>query len=138
MIVVDTNIIAYFYIPGEYTPMVSLLMRKEPYWAAPLLWRSEFLSVLALHLRKGIFDLNQAILKLQKAIQLMEGNEFQVPALQVLSLAARSSCSAYDCEFVALAQMLSTVLVTTDEQILREFPDIAIRPDAFLAQDRSN
>lgn len=138
MIVVDTNIIAYLYIPGEYTPMVSMLLQKEPHWVAPLLWRSEFLSVLTLHIRKGVFDLNQATLKLQKAIQLMWGNEFQIPSQQVLSLAARSSCSSYDCEFVTLAKMLSTVLVTTDKQILREFPDIAIRPGDFLALNSSD
>jgi predicted nucleic acid-binding protein len=47
-------------------------------------------------------------------------------------LAAGSTCSAYDCEFVALAQELGTVLVTMDKQILRDFPDVAVSIDTFV------
>lgn len=35
-------------------------------------------------------------------------------------------CSAYDCEFVALARTLSTKLVTMDVKLLRAFPGIAV------------
>jgi predicted nucleic acid-binding protein len=49
----------------------------------------------------------------------------------VLELASRSGCSAYDCEFVALAQDLEVPLVTNDRQILKAFPTIAISPSAF-------
>ena len=52
MIVVDTNVIAYFYLPTEHTPLAEKLMMQEPVWAAPILWRSELRNVLALYLRK--------------------------------------------------------------------------------------
>ncbi|XSG85105.1 MAG: hypothetical protein ACPW60_15475 [Methylohalobius sp. ZOD2] len=52
MIAVDTNVIAYFYLPTEYTPLAEKLLMQEPVWAAPTLWRSEFRNVLALYLRK--------------------------------------------------------------------------------------
>ena len=39
---------------------------------------------------------------------------------------AESTCSAYDCEYVALAEDLKTKLVTTDKQILRDFPEWAV------------
>jgi predicted nucleic acid-binding protein len=38
---------------------------------------------------------------------------------------ARSKCSAYDCEFVALAQGLKVPLITTDRKLVREFPRTA-------------
>jgi predicted nucleic acid-binding protein len=61
----------------------------------------------------------------------MDANEFEVNSTQVMSLVSDSSCSAYDCEFVALADDLNLQLVTFDEKIIREFPDIAISPKEF-------
>ena len=44
---------------------------------------------------------------------------------QVLALAAASTCSAYDCEFVALAKDLNVPLITVDKQVLSQFPEVA-------------
>lgn len=46
---------------------------------------------------------------------------------------ATSRCSANDCELVALAEELGVPLVTSDRQVLAEFPDLARSPEAFLA-----
>ena len=48
------------------------------------------------------------------------------PKMKVLGLAENSRCSAYDCEFVALAQELNVKLVTSDSLILKEFPVLAV------------
>ena len=42
MIVVDSNVIAYFYLPGEHTAKAEALLEQDADWAAPLLWRSGF------------------------------------------------------------------------------------------------
>lgn len=42
MIVVDTNTLAYLYLPTTHTDDVVSLLHKDPAWAAPRLWRSEF------------------------------------------------------------------------------------------------
>jgi predicted nucleic acid-binding protein len=46
----------------------------------------------------------------------------------VLELTQRSLCSAYDCEYVALAVQLRTKLVTADKQVLQAFPEVAVPP----------
>ena len=54
------------------------------------------------------------------------------PSPAVLRLAAESPCSAYDCEFVALAAELRARLVTFDREILEAFPRVAVSPQRFL------
>ncbi len=134
MIVIDTNIIAYLYLPTEYTKKAEDLLLEEPIWAAPVLWRSEFRNILALYIRKEILAFDQAVQIQTEAESLMEENEFQVNSLDVLNLVQASSCSAYDCEFVALAQNLQIRLVTADKKIISEFPDIAISIQSVLGE----
>ena len=134
MIVVDTNVIAYLLIVGDHTAEAKEVLRKDSDWAVPFLWRSEFCSVLTLYIRQGHLSLNQAQRFMQEAEQLVQGGEYQVSSSQVLNLVTISSCSAYDCEFVALAQHLTVPLVTSDNKILSEFPSIAISLSQFISR----
>ena len=134
MIVVDTNIISYLLLPTTYTESVDTLYKIDSGWTAPILWRSEFRNVLALYLRKNIITLDKALLLQEAAETIMAQNEFDVTSSQVLALANESNCSSYDCEFVALANHLSTQLVTQDKKVLREFPSTAISIKGFLAR----
>lgn len=134
MIAVDTNIIIYLYLSGERSDQTQRLLRKDPHWVAPLLWRSEFRNVLALYLRKGFLDLQAAQQIMDEALALMRGREYEVASSVVLTLASKSRCSAYDCEFVALAQDLGVELVTVDRQVLGQFADMAVSLEAYLAR----
>jgi len=134
MIVVDTNIIGYLYLTGDRSPQAEQALLKDSLWSAPLLWRSELRNVLALYLRRGLLRLDEAQQIMSQAAHLMHGREFLVTSHQVLSLVERSTCSAYDCEFVALAQDLGIPLVTTDKQILDQFPETAIPLEAYLSR----
>ena len=126
MIVADTNIISYLLLPTEFSDQASKLYKIDPEWAAPVLWRSEFRNVLALYLRKKLITLAEALVLQEEAEALMLDREFTVPSVSILSLTDSSTCSAYDCEFVALARQLSVKLVTEDKKILAEFPDVAV------------
>lgn len=132
MIVVDTNLLVYFYIQGEYSGLADKAFRKDPHWVAPVLWRSEFLSVLAACIKKGIVEFGVAVEIMGEAERLMEGGEFSLSSLDVLDLAAHSSSSAHACEFVALARELHIPLVTMDQQFLTDFPETAVRLDKFV------
>ena len=61
MIVVDTNIVAYLYIESEFTAKSEALLREDPDWAAPLLWRSEFRNVLAGGLRRNLLTFENTL-----------------------------------------------------------------------------
>jgi len=125
MIVADTNIIAYLFLPGERLKEVEALYANDPAWAAPVLWRSEFRNVLALHLRKGLIELADALEIQEEAESVYQGREYDIPSTEVLTLEQESGCSAYDCEFVGLARLLNVPLVTEDRKILKAFPGIA-------------
>ena len=126
MIVVDTNVLAYLYLPGEYTAHAEALLQRDPEWAAPLLWRSEFRNVLVGCIRRKRLAFDAARAMLTEAEDLMAGNEYEVDSRRVLELARDSDCSAYDCEFVALAEALGVGLVTMDAKLLRAFPGRAL------------
>lgn len=126
MIVVDSNVLAYLYLPGEYTAVAEALLEHDPDWAAPVLWRSEFRNILAGYMRRGKLTFEQAHALQIEAEDLLSGAEYEVDSRSVLELVRDSECSAYDCEFVALAMKLGTKLVTMDGKVLRSFPGIAV------------
>lgn len=126
MIVVDTNVLAYLYLPGEYTHAAEALLERDSNWAAPVLWRSEFRNILAGYLRRGSLSFEQAHGIQREAEHLLAGAEYEVDSLSVLQRVRDSDCSAYDCEFVVLAETLGTKLVTMDAKLLRAFPRTAL------------
>lgn len=125
MIVVDSNVLAYLYLPGEFTHAAERLLEDDPDWHAPILWRSEFRNILAGCMRRGALALEQAQAIQREAESLLDGAEHEPESRRVLELVRGSDCSAYDCEFVALAESLGAQLVTMDGKLLRAFPAIA-------------
>src|SRR5215212_2455054 len=127
MIVVDTNVLAYLYLPGEFTTAAEALLEHDANWTAPILWRSEFRNILAGYMRRKTLTLDQAYMLQSEAEGLLSGSEYEVDSHKVLELVRDSDCSAYDCEFIALAQTLETKLVTMDAKLLKAFPKVAVQ-----------
>ena len=125
MIVVDTNVIAYLLLPGEWTQSAEALLEQDSRWVAPSLWRSEFRNILAGYLRRGTLTYDQTLAVQLTAEEILGGNEMSVESRSVLQLVRDSRCSAYDCEFVAIAQQLEVILYTMDTTVLAAFPDTA-------------
>lgn len=131
MIVVDTNVIAYLFLAAESTGLAETLLHREPEWAAPLLWRCELRNVLVVQVHAENLAGADARRIQAEAEHLMSGREYSVSSADVLTLAEASGCSAYDCEFVALAEELDVPLVTVDRQVLAAFPDRALSLQAM-------
>jgi predicted nucleic acid-binding protein len=126
VIVVDTNLIAYLLIDGTNTRTAERVLDADDDWCASLLWRSELRNVLARRMRDGDCELSDAVEAWRLAAALLAEREFQPNGEHVLRLAASSRCSAYDCEFVAVARDLGVPLVTFDREVVRRFGEVAV------------
>jgi predicted nucleic acid-binding protein len=126
MIVVDSNVVIYLYLPTAFTVPAEKLRVTDPQWVVPGLWRSEVRSALSHCMRQRMITLEQACRIQTAAENLLADAEYDIPSFEILQLVSASTCSAYDCEFVALAKRLGIKLVTADKKVLREFPETAI------------
>jgi predicted nucleic acid-binding protein len=131
MIVADANLIVYLVLPGERTAQAEAVFGNDPVWVVPHLWASEMRSVLTHYVRLGKLSIAQASAAMDRALALIDDREGPVVSREVLSLAHKSGCSSYDCEYVALAMSLGVTLVTSDKAVLRAFPRIAVAPEKF-------
>jgi len=132
VIVVDTNVICYRWMSSANSAAAETALAKDPHWIAPLLWRSEFRNIMALAIRTSALTIDGAQEIMRKAEASFERCEFAGSSEAILRLVTKSNCTAYDCEFVALADAERVHLVTADRQILQEFSEVAISLKAFV------
>lgn len=131
MIVVDTNVIIYLLLKSDFTERAIKVRQRDKHWVAPMLWRSEFRNVSLGYFRRDEISLPDMVELSELAESKVESR--QVDGSRVIELAARSGCTAYDCEFVSLAERLDIPLVTSDKKVRAAFPNIAISLDEFVA-----
>ena len=132
MIVADNSLLVYFWLPSALAELAEAVKDQDKVWASPILWRSEFRNVLAGYLRRKTLteaEANTAYLNVQKDLG---ANEYSVPTERIIKLVLASDCSAYDCEYVALAMDLGVPLVTADKQLLKAFPKTAVSMEKFV------
>ncbi|MFQ5685911.1 MAG: type II toxin-antitoxin system VapC family toxin [Candidatus Scalindua sp.] len=124
MIVVDTNIIVYLWLPSDFTEMAEKLLKKDSYWVSSTLWKFEFRNVVSSFYRRKLITYEQALEVIFNAEAQLVNSEYSVNSLKVMEKVKSSKCTAYDCEYVALAEVLNCNLVTNDKKILKSFPSI--------------
>lgn len=133
MIVVDSNVIAYCWINGDQTALAHQLRQLDPDWHAPVLWRSELRSVLTGYRRDGSLDESQVREIMAAAEAAFAGREHYLPSDRVFAVTESSRLSAYDAEFVALAEILGVPLVTADRAVLTAFSGALTVADALAS-----
>lgn len=131
MIVADCTLIAHLFIRSDHTAHAADVLRRDPAWAVPRLWRSEMRSVLRKYMRADRLTLDAACEVMLEAEAILATTEYDVSSPHVLSVVAASGCSAYDAEYVAMAQALGVPLVTSDSGLLARFSSIALAPGEF-------
>ncbi len=117
MIVVDTNVVAYLLIEGERTEQARTVWAHDAEWIVPSLWRSEMLNVLATAVRASVLTFDEAELVRERAWDLFVARERNPGAPTVLRRAVELGISAYDAQFVVVAEELDLLLVTGDRRL---------------------
>ncbi len=130
MIVVDTQVLWYSVHQGAFTDLANQVAARDPDWVAPPLWKSELRNTIAGYMRRGGLTLGEA-LEVMESSEALIAIEEPAETQRILSLIETSRCTAYDLEFVALAQGAGIQLVTNDRQILDSFPGIAVSLESF-------
>jgi len=136
MIVTDSNVLVCLTVRSELSALAEAVYAVDVQWAVPQLWVSEFRNTLVKYIQHRGMTMESALLSLRSAEEIVSGREYTVASEIVFELAKCSGCSAYDCEYVALARDLGVPLVTADKQILREFPKTAVSLEQFIKKKK--
>lgn len=131
MIVADTNLVAYLVLEGERTEAARRVRMRDADWRLPPLWRSEFLNVLATAVRASVLGQDAALRAWEIALDLFGLCEAEPGGTDVLKTALRHGISAYDAQFVRLAERLGVTLVTGDRRLCKACPKLAISIEEF-------
>jgi predicted nucleic acid-binding protein len=134
MIVVDTNLIAYAVVPGERSDAALAVLDADAQWVAPALWRSELRNALITTMRAGKLKLTGAVEAFEEADRLVTDAELEDDTEACLRLAEQGRISAYDAEFVFVAQHLGLPLVSADRKLVKAFPGRVLSPEEFVAR----
>jgi len=137
MIVVDNDVISYFWLEASRTAAARSVRGRDDEWVAPRLWISEFRNVLYQHMRHRDLPFPDALRIAETAEADMMEHTYDVPTEDVLRLVDTSGHSAYDCEYVALAQSLGVPLVTGDRRLPNLFPATAVLLEDFADNTES-
>jgi predicted nucleic acid-binding protein len=133
VIVVDTNLIVQTVLPGESHEVALEVAARDSEWVAPALWRSELRNVLATAMRVRGLRLSGAVSAFEAADRLVTDFDLGESTEVCLKLAAQGRVSAYDAEFVLVAERLGRPLVTADRQLAKAFAGRAVSPEDFVA-----
>lgn len=132
MIVVDTNILVYAIVNGPQTASVHQVLAWDSDWAAPDIWRIEFVSAVTTLVRGRAISASDAESAIIDADRLMFSRDFSVNPVETFRAAQTYDLSAYDAQFVTLARNFGIRLLTADRRVLRNASSIAISPADFL------
>lgn len=131
MIVADANLIAYLFIIGPRTPEAEQVFEMEPVWVSPGFWRIEFENVLVTSIRARVISETQAADIWEKAQATIVTHQDPDPVAAV-RLAISHRISAYDAQYVALAESLGALAVTGDRKLAVACPRHAVLMTDFI------
>jgi len=124
-------------MPDALVPAISCPRYRL---GGPSPWRSEFRNVLRGYMAGGYMTFAEAIAIARDAEADLADQTYEVNTGDVFRLVDASGHSAYDCEYVALAQTPDVPLVTGDRRLPDLFPETAVLLKEFAEEtdDSSN
>ena len=122
MLLVDTNVVAYLLIEGDYTEAAQELRARDSDWRSEAFLLVEFTNVLVSSIARKRMTLSMAEDFLAKVSSLFDGKLGRIPHASVLAIATRHRVSAYDARFLSLADQLGSRLITEDARLRAAAP----------------
>jgi predicted nucleic acid-binding protein len=132
MIVADVNLIIYRHVSGPLTPLAAAARRKDPDWRTAGLWHCELTSALVKMVRAKVLDESRALAVLAAADAEMSPRETSVPQDHALHVALTHGVSAYDAQYIALAEILGVPCVTADAALAKKTPGLTVSLADFV------
>jgi predicted nucleic acid-binding protein len=132
VIVLDTSIMVPAFIDMPDSAGARKVMAPKGRWALPPLWRFEFTSAVVTLVRAGKIDQTDAHRAMDDARVAVIDREVPVDQGQVMRLAIRLNISAYDAQYIGLAEEFDAVCVTADKDLRAKAPTRTILLDEYL------
>lgn len=132
MIVVDANVLAYSIIEGTLTPLALQVRKRDPHWRLPGIWRHEILNIFTTYVRQGGLTKEKAVKALENVYAHILPNEVEMGPIETLEIAIHHKISAYDAQYVLLAQKLGVPCVTEDRALRLAAPQLTISMEGFV------
>lgn len=127
MIVADSNLIASCVIRSTATEAALALKSRDGDWYVPRLWRYEVQNIFATMIKAGLMA-EPVAKSVYRSLRLALANREREPKPDaVFEIVGRYGLTAYDAQFVALADELGCPLYTQDKEVLKARPDLARR-----------
>ncbi|HSI34299.1 MAG TPA: type II toxin-antitoxin system VapC family toxin [Tepidisphaeraceae bacterium] len=133
MIVVDTNVVLAVVVRSDATQAALAARSRDPERIVPRLFVSEVLQSLLKYVVARSMDRDQALKAFKRATSLGKAGHAEAEPVDVLNTAIRLGLTAYDSEYVAMAELHGLRFVTLDGQVLKAAPGVAVTPTDFAA-----
>jgi predicted nucleic acid-binding protein len=131
VIVADTNVVAYFLIPGTATADAERVRSKDHDWVSPNLLRYEWMNVVGQHVRTKRIERDIGLKLYRRGLALARFEDLPSDPLSILKMCEATGSSPYDLEYVWLAMELGVPLVTADQHVVRAYPEVAVHLGTF-------
>ncbi len=132
MIVVDANVLAYSIIEGALTPLALQVRKRDPHWRLPGIWRHEILNIFTTYVRQGGLSKERTVKALEDVYAHILPHEVELGPVETLEVAIHHKISAYDAQYVLLAQKLGVPCVTEDRALRRAAPYLTVSMEGFI------
>lgn len=131
MIIADTYLVFHLFNETLLTTSAQEILEKDHHWILPPLWREEYANVLSKLARKEHRAIHEVIDHFNYTVDELKECEIIVDTKKALEISIKYKISVYDAHFVALAIDFNSILVTEDQEILKNCSHLAKGFDNF-------
>lgn len=132
MIVADTCLVIHLFNQTELTELAQQILLKDPVWILPTLWQEEYANVLSKLARRESRAIDEVLNHFAYVVNELKTSEIIVNTGKALRISMEYKISVYDAHFVSLAMDFNTLLVTEDQEIIKNCSNIALSMQDFL------